>query len=64
MDVLGAFIFKILMIYDVDDDDVNGIWWFQIMECGFVLFLFLFVLFEGWVYEGWVVGDDGSIFIG
>ena len=63
-DAEGAFILKTPTTHDMDDDDSNGIWWLEITDEGPAPSLMLPVLPEGWVYEGWVVGDNGPISTG
>jgi len=64
VDAEGSFILKTPTTHDVDDDDANGIWWLEITDDGPAPSLLLPALPTGWVYEGWVVGDDGPISTG
>jgi hypothetical protein len=64
LDAVGSFILKTPTTHDVDDDDVNGIWWLELTDDGPAPSLVLPALPQGWVYEGWVVGDDGPISTG
>jgi hypothetical protein len=64
VDASGGFILKTPTTHDVDGDDSQGIWWLQLANKKPAASLWLPELPDGWVYEGWVVGDDGPISTG
>ena len=63
-DASGAYVLNTPSSGDVDDDYDQGIWWLVPTDSGMVAGLELPQLPAGWVYEGWVVGDDGPITTG
>lgn len=48
---------------DVDDDFAQGIWWLDPGDPP-TASLVLPTLPDGWIYEGWIVGDDGPVSTG
>jgi hypothetical protein len=60
----GGFILKTPTTHADDGDDSQGIWWLQLINGGPSASLVLPELPNGWVYEGWVVGDNGPISTG
>ena len=61
----GSFILETPTTGDVSEDYSQGIWWLAVDENHELSpSLDLPELPEGWVYEGWIVGDDGPISTG
>jgi len=61
----GTFILETPTTSEVGDDYSQGIWWLAVSEDHELSpALELPELPEGWVYEGWVVGEDGPITTG
>jgi len=63
-DAAAGFILKTPTTGDTDEDDNQGIWFLELTDEGPAASMWLPELPEGWVYEGWVVGDDGPISTG
>jgi len=63
MSAMGPYILNTPSTADNDDDYHAGIWWLDPMA-GPGATLVLPTLPDGWVYEGWVVGDGGPVTTG
>ena len=62
-DAAGDFILETPSTGSIADDFAQGIWWLD-PAAGPGAALDLPMLPDGWVYEGWVVGDDGPVSTG
>ena len=60
----GSYLLNTPSSADDDDDYDQGIWWLQMVDGLMMPALDLPDLPAGWVYEGWVVGDEGPISTG
>jgi hypothetical protein len=60
---VGGFILETPSTSSIADDFAQGIWWLD-PAGGPGASLVLPTLPDGWVYEGWVVGDDGPVSTG
>ena len=63
-DAAGEYILETPSSMAVADDYDQGIWWLIPGDSGMAPGLELPELPAGWVYEGWVVGDDGPVSTG